>query len=389
MNLKTIFTPPIEGLPLDLANEAGFTNISINNIPSLDLRKDKVLIEEALSGSDPVERERAVWEYCYREYCGALPFLQECFIHEPDASVRSNMLWLAMKIAGSQAHSILRLALSDEHREVRDWAKLYLEESTGEEFDSEYSYGKFRSGMLFDQTLPLQISGYALMTLPTGTTVRAILSPAWFAALQGRVMACTNRQTFMTDLIIEKCIFGYHPDGTNHYEIYPFSGYSWEVAPGEIQHRYMSNTKRPFYRSGRVEENSFDAILTDTIVSRSALTSSTKIQVFCEGSLETKEMEVVKAVRGQFFGWAHTSLNQFARNQGVAPGTVQLVAPTATQHGIPINTYLCGSFRGKISDHDSDGLLDVNTIPCHGDLSGNLDYLADGTYQPDPYEAAV
>jgi hypothetical protein len=94
---------------------------------------------------------------------------------------------------------------------------------------------------------------------------------------------------------------------------------------------------------------------------------------------------VVRDVRGQFFGWASTSIEQFMAAGAVLPGTVQLSNPIDERTRDGVNTYLCGTFRGKLGDFDGDGFLDVNLIPCHGTIAGELDLDLDGVADADPF----
>lgn len=94
---------------------------------------------------------------------------------------------------------------------------------------------------------------------------------------------------------------------------------------------------------------------------------------------------LVRSVRGRFSGWAYTDLGRFAASGSVEPGTVQLTSPTDPSIGGRTNTLLHGTFRGKLADHDRDGRYDINTIPCHATLTGELDLDCDGQPDSDPY----
>ena len=320
-------------------------------------------------------------------------------------------MWLALKHGRQGAVPLLEAARTDAHREVRDWARVFLREVTGEPVASEYDEGMYLPDSPFDQTLPLQIAGFAILQLPGMGAVRATLSPLWFEQIMGRVLACTNRATFMKNLTIEKCLEAYHPDGTNHYEIFPFAGVSWATAEGSIQHRYESITRRTFYRSGKVEDRSMGVDKdVPVILNRKAASTGEVLSVrppeagdfrdrvdltpareagttALAGGRGIKLLNgtVVRTVRGQFFGWAHTSLGHYLKHNRVLPGTVQLVDPLHEATADLVNTYLCGTFRGKIGDYDGDGRLDVNLIPCHGTATGELDYHADGSLAADPF----
>ncbi len=373
---------------LDLAETAGF-NSMVEDVPTFDMRSDSELIGSAFHHPDAVQRERAIWEFGFRNRDRAFEQLRRFFEREARPDLRWNALWLAIKYCPEHAPDMLESALFDEHPEVRDWAKLYLREVTGRAISSEFQTGRYVSGASFDQTLPLQISGFAIIDVPLVGNRRVNLSPLWFSAIQGRVMACTRTDSFKTNLTIEKCMFGYHPDGSHHYEIYPFAGTSWETSDGRIQHRYTASAVHHFYTEGRVEENLDCSVPVPMLAGRSASSFAEPLPVF-EGSTSfAGSRNVVRDVRGQFFGFCFTSTKHYLQHGEVLPGTVQIANPHEPVAAALINTYLCGTFRGKASDHDEDGMLDVNVIPCHGSADGRLDYFADRTYAQDPYEPSA
>jgi hypothetical protein len=370
-------------------------NSMVRDLPTFDTRTMQDLEACAKSHVLPRERERAMWELAYRNVPATDRLLTQFFQNETDSSVKANLIWLALKIAPSEAMKLIQRGLSDEDREVRDWARLYLSEITGSAFQSEYQTGIYVRNRVFDQTLPLQIAGFAVVSVGA-LDRRIVLSPLWFAHIQGRVMACTRDDTFMTDLTIEKCYFNYHPDGSDHYEIYPFSGKSWKTDEMTFQHRYLGRAIRPTYLSGKVEEDPGNQIRVPIVVNRAATTTGRYIQAFEHedrapastsliSSLVT-ERRVVSHVKGQYFGWAHASLKHFAQHGDVLPGTVQLVSPAERETASLINCYICGTFRGKLSDHNRDGSLDINEVVCHGTPDGRLDYAGDGKFAPDPFE---
>jgi hypothetical protein len=367
----------------------------IDDMPSIDDRTDDHLIDVALGHSDAVERERAIWELTYRQRDAAGPLLRQALASDPEPAVRANLLWLGVKLLDNDVFDLLLDGTRDESRDVRDWAKLHLYELTGEEQMPEYTSAVFTVTGPFDQTLPLQISGFAIVTVGH-IVMRVTLSPLWFAQILGRVMACTNIPTFMTHLVIEKCLTGFHPDGSNHYEVFPFRGSSWQSPDGRNHHRYESRSSRIFYPSGLLEDTSQGIERQDVILNRAA-TSTNSIR-----ELELLEVQgdvaedggaggarrqrlstetIVCAVRGQYFGWAHADVGRYLDLGVVAPGTVQLVSAQSDA----ANTYLAGTFRGKLSDYDGDGHLDINLVKSHATPEGTIDYGAASSVTDDPF----
>ncbi len=379
-----------ERMNKDLAERIRFGANRSAKLADFDQRSDAELIRAAENLDSAMERERAMWEYVHRAGTNAVNQLARWISTEADASVRWNLLWLTVKTAGEAALPILHNALNDQHSEVRDWARLFLEELTSEPQGMEYSAAIYDAKATFDQTLPLQIAGYADVFVPNVGWVQARLSPLWFNYIEGRVLACTNTATFMSDLVIEKELAGYHADGSSHYEPFLFRGASHAISESITQHLYESNTLRPFYRSGKVKDGV--PYMTPVTLNRVAYTERiTNIDIReTNGSNSARgarlqDVGVVRSVRGQFSGWAYTDLSRFMATGVIEPGTVQLVSTTDPEVGHLANTVLYGTFRGKLGDLDGDTVLEINTIPCHGTIKGEFDFNCDGVADSDPY----
>lgn len=382
----------------DIAERFQFGAPPVAQLANFDQRSDADLLRAATESPTGLERERALWEYAHRNRGLALDALTRHLRSEPDASVRWNLLWLLVKHGEQAVVPVLKDALTDDSPEVRDWAGLFLQEMTGEVRQSVYDVLEWENDRTFDQTLPLQIAGFADVNL-AGSWVQARLSPQWFASILGRVLACTNTDTYMTDLIIEKELVGYHEDGSNHYETFMFRGASYTMSDTVTQHVYESNTLRPFYKSGKVKEG--PAVMTPVSLSRAAGTERLRPQhmlgVEWRSSDGTdsargerlREVGVFRSVRGRFWGWAHIDVDRYLEIGDVAPGTVQLVSTADPVVGKLANTVIYGTFRGKLSDVTGDGTLKVNSIPCHATVDGELDLDLDGVADRDPRVVAV
>jgi hypothetical protein len=212
----------------------------------------------------------------------------------------------------------------------------------------------------------------------------------------GRVMACTCEETFDKELIIEKRISGYHPDGKDHYEIYKFRGLTFHPSPQVTHHIYESRSTHTFYPSGKVEDSSiqpFDDV--EVILNRKAepvvvpparplVTTRSRPTAPPRQKLPGR---IVSSVRGKYMGFAFINLNRVLGNgMMIGPGEVQLSSVHHPVVGEMTNTFLWGTFKGKLSDLDDDGYLDVNTEPCHATLDGELDYGLEGRPSPDPFD---
>lgn len=380
----------------DPANNISFTGpTSEYESVSFDKRTNEQLLKDAISLSTSLERERAMWEFVLRNNKDALEKIKLFFQSEEDRKVRWNLLWLAVKAAGKESIPFIESALQSKESEVRDWARVYLEELTGKQMGLEYQSAVYRDDRTFDQTMPLQIAGYADVNVPGMGWIQAKLSPRWFDFILGRVLACTNTNTFMTNLVIEKELKNYNPNNTHHYEPFIFRGMSYPIDKYLTKHIYESNTTRPFYPSGKVKHGEKPHLL-DVSLNRIAVTK--KIYSHEEGIKLTSYEGVisergdrlsrdgfVRSVRGKFSGWAYTDLNRFFQTGTIEPGTVQLTNTTDPVNGHLTNTVVYGTFRGKAGDYNGDGKMDINEVPCHATVEGLLDLNLDGESDRDPF----
>lgn len=351
-------------------------------VSRFDKRHEAKLLDCMASHPLALERERAAWEFGDRRRIHAMPQLREMLLREPDTEVRRGLLWLVQKHGGLRAIAILRDFVGDSDVEVREWAQMLLMESERTPLPEVTSRPtKRRPGNPFDQTLPLVIAGYARTHVPTLGWVQVTLSPKWFEQILGRVMACTREDTFEKALVIEKRLKGFHPDQSDHYEIFKFRGFSHMLDARTMHHQYESFTSHTFYPSGLVEDTSKGAV-DDMYVTLARVAATSRV-----ADLSDPGREVIHSVRGRYMGWAHVDLARIvAAGMSIGAGEAQLASLHHRAWGHLTNTFLFGSFKGKLSDVDGDGLLDVNTEICHGTAEGELDYFADGSGRGDPFD---
>lgn len=391
---RIIYAPPSTGLSFrDPAEFLDFARPIADSTIRFDSRTNDELGKAAFSETTAMQRERALWELADRQGAEALSTIRQFIDAEPDRAARRHALWLLQRSAGDAGATVLSNYFGDSDPEVADWSRTLAEELTGEQIAPIYRKVVVHENRAFDQTLPLVISGYALVNIPSVGRIVATLSPLWFDSILGRVMACTNTSTFMTDLVIEKCLLGLHPDNSPHYELFKFKGFSSPLSDRVFEHHYESLTMRRFYPSGTVEEG--DPIMIPVPLSRIAGTetaapnTASPTGYFIEGDGERAERMrsagFVRTVRGRYFGWAAINLSHVLATGNVVAGDVQLSNPTDPVAGPMTNTRLYGTFRGKISDLNDDGHLDLNTIECHGTVDGELDLHCDGSKVDDPY----
>ncbi|WP_435623178.1 HEAT repeat domain-containing protein [Flagellimonas sp.] len=362
-------------------------NIKFVNPPSFgidryDRRKDFVLRESIFDHESPLERERAIWEYADRHTTNSLDILSEVLAKEPNPAIRNTTLWAIQKYCQNRGLDSIYEALSDEHEEVRSWANLLIWEITGQTVLNDQRPKSFNEENPFDQTLPLQIAGYARTLVPGVGWIQATLSPMWFESIMGRVMACTNQETFDDKLIIEKKVDDFYDDGLDYFEIYEFSGHTIRVNENIKYHTYSGQSKHNFFPSGKVGLVNQEPPCKDMTVAvkRSAATYSEPFE-------EDPSKKIVKSVRGIYSGDAYINTEYLMSNHmKLGKGEVQLTDifhPVGSKY---TNTYLFGTFKGKLSDLNDSGRLDVNTEPCHGTKNGELDYHLIGKKSNDPHD---
>jgi hypothetical protein len=389
----------------DPAERLSFTTPPIEGVKRFDVRSDQTLTQLMFADSDGMERERAIWEYADRHRAAAMPLLRKIATADPDTSIRWTTLWLMQKVGGSDASDAIAPFTRDDHPEVRDWAGLLVREITGQtDRGMEVRPALFDASNPFDQTLPLQIAGYARTFVPGLGWVQATLSPQWFESIMGRVMACTRAETFDTDLVIEKRIKGYHPDGSDHYEIYGFRGFTFAPAAGLTHHVYECRSRHTFYPSGKLEDSSVEPIGdVGVVLNRVAMPMfvPSNLPIIPERIMPReapplrplpalkpeRTSRIVQSVRGRYMGAAYVNVDRLVANgMRIGAGEVQLSSLHHPVVGRLTNTFLFGTFKGKLSDLDGDGLLDINTERCHGTLDAKLDYTLSGTPNPDPFD---
>lgn len=357
--------------------------ISSTAVARFDKRTESQLRQAMFDGPSELERERAAWEYADRVRIHAIGDLQDLLKSEHDRALRSGLLWLVQKHAGLQALPILKGYLADGDREVADWARMLLMECEGTAEHARLDRPTQRDpSNPFDQTLPLVIAGYARTFVPGMGWVQVTLSPLWFELVLGRVMACTCDKSFDTDLVIEKRMKEYHPDKTDHFEIFHFRGFSHSLDERMTHHQYESSTNHTFYPSGKVEDVT-EPPVGDMIVNLARVAMTLRVP-----DPDSPGRRVVHSVRGRYMGWAFVDLPRIvASGMNICAGEVQLSSLHHPQYGRLTNTFLYGSFKGKLSDLDGDGRLDINTERCHGTPDGHLDYALMGAGNPDPFDA--
>jgi hypothetical protein len=378
--------PPPPSRYNDPAEYIDFARPLADNYLPFDVRNQKALLAAVKDDASDMERERALWELADRLGADVVPQVQNFLEVETSRDLRQGALWLIVQVLGASSTSILETFFMDADPEVADYARVMHSDLSGKRVSRVFTEAEVEDGHHFDQTVPLMISGQVIVDSEVGPT-RARLSPLWFDAILGKVTACTNSDTIHTSLVIEKALQGLHEDGSTHYEVFPFRGTSVEYAGRLMEHTYLSETIRPFYTSGVVEDG--PSIPISVSLARVAITDIADMDYWTlhgeerAAKLRQHERPFVTAVRGRFSGWAASNMPRIDA-EGVKAGLVQLSSTCHEIAGPMTNTKVFGIFRGKPADHNGNGRLSINGYKAHGDAAGRMDYLADGTMSSDP-----
>lgn len=387
---------PLKEFSTDPTDFLSFTNSINHEYIRFDKRKDSELVDVMFANTNAMERERAVWELLERRKAEVIEIVEDYLGKEKEESNKQSALWALQRFSGKEGLDLIyRTMEATGNVETKSWAGLFLKESTGKTHFIDTREYVFDNTNIFDQTLPLLISGYALVNIPHIGWIQATLSPKWFESILGRVLACTNEATFDTDLVIEKRISNYHPDGTDHFEIFKFKGFTLHPTPGITHHIYESRTYHPFYPSGKVKDNSVPALhdvgvilnrLAEPWIIRPTRPVRQQANILVGKKSKKIPSEIVDSVRGKYFGTAYLNIERMLKNNfSIGPGEVQLSSLFHPIAGPLTNMFIFGTFKGKIADLNNDNKLDVNTEVSHGTLDGQLDYSLNGSPSPDPF----
>lgn len=350
------------------------------------------LEDQALHADTPLERDQAVWNLTTHHGAQAIEVVARAIEEAPTPQLATSALLALMKLTHHGPERVLgtvRDLASHSNPDLAEWARL-------QEMEIEYRISgdlqrlsepasrrgfRYEPGQTFDVTMPLVFHCHAYTRIGP-LTYHTVVSPTWFSDIFGDAMACVRQETFSTNLVLEKLVSGLHPDGSPHFEHFPFSGRTDHRTPWLHHHNYWAQLYRPFYTSGRTE-------LVDRrhpVIPRVPMTFCREACTLTPAKYQVNGKPIPESVRGIFFGYGHIAPSVLLKNRlRIGVGDFQLSSRTNPATGKLANTYFYGTFFGKLGDWDRDGLLDVNTRPVHCDATGRLDYSGDGTMGPDPF----
>lgn len=371
-------TPAVHVVGDPAAWESRFSHVLDRVAVRLDPRPRDVLRDEALNNPDPVVRERALYEYADRNEIDAFSLLATAVAEDPDRQVRWDALWAIEKLGGIKAVETLRRFQRDPDPEIAEWASIFISElQTGDPaFDSRT--GCSTPGRTFDQTIFLLIHCdlYIRLDARNQTWGKLSLAPQALARVYGQAHACPNAETRERQLVIAKTIDGLHADGTPHVDNYLFRGFTERTREDRGHFFFESRVARPFFLSGRADDASRGIREANVEFMREGcwyLDDRLKVR----GS----EASAIRYVRGSFQGWGYVDLQRIAGkplDQVIVPGNAVLSTLHDDVVGPMTNTFIAGTFKGKLNDWDGDGAVDLNSRAVYSTTEGELDTNMDG-----------
>jgi hypothetical protein len=196
------------------------------------------------------------------------------------------------------------------------------------------------------------------------------------ARVYGQALACPITRTREREIVISKTLRGLeaHQDGSDHYEAFLFRGFTERTGPTTGNFYFESNTPRPFYLSGRADDPS------EGVVENVPIPFAREGQWFLNDSITIDDVPAIEYVRGLFQGWAYVNLERIEKGDGQFLFTGNSVLSTLHHPivGPKTNTFISGSFKGKVLDWDGDGVLDLNYLPSYATPKGEIDSNLDG-----------
>ena len=356
--------------------ESNFAHVLDRVAVRLDPRPSAELRHQALNHPDPVMREQALYEYADRNEKDAIELLCQAVRQDPDREVRWDSLWAIEKLGGVEAIQALRAFQGNIDPEISEWAGLFISElQTGNPaFDNRDC--RSTPGRTFDETIYLLIHCdlYIRLDDTNQRWGKLSLAPQGLARVYGQAHACPNVKTRERQLVIAKTISGLHPDGSPHMDNYLFRGFTERTRDDRGAFYFESHVKRPFYVNGRADDPSKgvqDAYI--GFMREGCWTLDNRFKI--------GDADAIRYVRGRFQGWGYINLAQVfgkSLDQILTPGNAILSTLHDPVAGPLTNTFIAGTFKGKLNDWDGDGHIDLNSRDVFSTAEGELDTNMDG-----------
>jgi hypothetical protein len=264
----------------------------------------------------------------------------------------------------------------DPDPEVAEWSTLFRSElQTGDPtFDNRDC--RLTPGRTFDEAIYLLIHCdlYIRLDASNRTWGKLSLSPQGLARVYGEAHACPNVATRERQLVIAKTIAGLHGDGTPHMDNYLFRGFTERTREDRGNFYFESHVPRPFFLSGHADDVSMG-------VKDSHIGFMREGCWHLENRFQVKGNSAIRYVRGRFQGWGYCNLERMIGrplDQILLPGNAILSTLHDPVAGPLTNTFIHGTFKGKLNDWDGDGYIDLNSRNVYSTAEGELDTNMDG-----------
>lgn len=363
----------------------------------LDDRTDAELVTAMSEGKSPVLREQAIFEYADRLAADAVPVLAAALAKETDPRVRIDTLIAIAKQAGADAGPILRRAFEgetvelrtdperpprtvtvaepDADVEVREWARILYEEAGLGDVGFEPRTVRSYPGRVFDQSIPLHIACNLYLKGPQGSWVKAVMSPLKIEQVFGNCHANPSVATREHQLMLTKRLRGFNSDGSDHWEVFRFRGLTDRTDPYKANFAFVANEERPFFLSGQINDTSEGVLAGNVSFLRVG-------QWRLDPNIPVQGDAAIRYVKGNFMSWGYVDLRQTIDDDNGDGDPLDagemLRAVVYDGDKVYSNTLVAGTWKGKITDEDGDGVLDLNYPRQLVTRDGWLDLDADG-----------
>ncbi len=347
--------------------------VSVN----LERRSDEQLIHEGRTHQDAGLREHALYQYLARNGADALPVITEALFSDPDADLRVNLLWALEWLGREECREICTSLLNDKTHRVREWARVFAWEMgwSKEDFRQPRPF-KHIEGRTFDQTIYLHITCNIYIKLGPSNDMwgHLLISPQMLKRVFGQALACNNLSTRDDEVVVAKTLSGLNADGTNHHEAFLFRGFTELTDPTQGNFYFETQTDRPIFLSGKAND------VSQGVVEHVTVPFARQGQWFLNENIKVNDRMAIEYVRGLFQGWSYVNLERIENSGGdfFFPGNSILSTLHHPVVGPKTNGFVNGRFKGKVVDWDGDDILDLNYLPAHATVKGEVDSNCDG-----------
>jgi len=344
---------------------------------SLEIRSDAELIRAGMQDTDPVLREHALFQYLARHGAEALPIIRRALLEDNDTDLRVNVLWALEWLESEECASIGQALTRDADHRVREWARVFAWEMGWVQDDFRYARPfVHRPGRSFDQTIYLHIACNLYVRLGPSYDMwgHLLICPQMLKRVFGQALACNNMTTRDDEVVVAKHLTGLNADGSDHYEAFLFRGFTELSSPLRGNFYFETVTQRPFFLSGKANDPS------EGVVPGVNVPFARQGQWFLNNDIEVNGRKAIEYVRGMFQGWSYVNLERIENSGGdfFFPGNSILSTLHHPVVGPLTNAFITGRFKGKVVDWDGDGALDLNYLPAHATILGEVDSDLDG-----------